>query len=550
MRSFRSVRLAAVLTVMGAALAVGCGSSADSGATAQTGGSSGGGGDGGSRTFVYAVPDVPDSLDAFPFGGDATRWMLVARKSMLIDYDVDRLEGRGCEQLPTNDDVVGQLVDSWRFSGDRRTITLTLKDTGSQYGNKLSADDVKWSVERSFALAPFMPEAMGVNGRFDVRRMVTVVDDKTVDVHLTEPFAFALPLLGNNTMPIFDSREARKHATEDDPWASKWLSTHIADFGPWQLDNFTSGSEIVMRRNPNYTGERGNVDTLVLREVPDASVRTQLLQSGDADYAARLSYDQYTALQTSDGVSVTPCVSLNRDLIVLNQRDPLFRDVRVRQAVSLAIDRDALVESVYGDFAEPARYGFSQYLQMPKSDVEIATDLEQAKQLLREAGHPDGFELNMIYSAVRPGPVVDQLAPVLQSMLGRVGIEVKLRNIAGSADFFEAYNGGNYQSAIYSEGNILSDPTWIGTYFLASDGTNNTFGFKSAEYDRTLAQAAKATSASERDALYARLSTLAVTEVPLVYLTDVKSVWAFSDGVSGLGVRPQGELVPSDLTVK
>ncbi len=550
MRSFRSVRLAAVLTVLGTVL-VGCGGgSGDSDATAGTSGSTASGGKAGKRTFVYAVPDVPASVDAFPFTGDATRWMLVARKSTLIDYDVDKVAGRGCEQVPTNDDVVGTLVDSWKLSRDKKTITLSLKDTGSQYGNKLSAEDVKWSVERSFALAPFMADAMGVNGRFDVKRMISIVDEKTVDVHLKEPFPYAVPLLGNNTMPIFDSREAKKHATKKDPWASKWLATHIADFGPWKLDSFTASSEIVMSQNPHYTGPRGNIDTLVLRKVPEASVRTQLLQSGDADYAARLSYDEYTTLQSSSGVKVTPCASLNRDLLVLNEKDPRFKDVRVRQAVSMAIDRDALVKSVYGGFAAPAKYGFTQFLQMPKSDVEITADVEKAKQLLTEAGYPNGFSLDMIYSAVRPGPVVSQLAPVLQSMLGKVGIKVTLKNVAGSADFFEAYNGGNYQSAIYSEGNILSDPTWIGTYFLASTGTNNTFGFKNEEYDATLAKAREATSTTERDALYAKLSTLAVTQAPVVYLTDDKSIWAFRDGVSGLGVRPQGELVPSDLTVK
>ncbi|HWK26416.1 MAG TPA: ABC transporter substrate-binding protein, partial [Solirubrobacter sp.] len=488
MRARHCVRL--VLVATGLLAVAGCGAADEP----SRGGTS-------SKTFVYAVPDVPDSLDAFPFSGDATRWQLVARKSTLIDYDVAKLPDRGCKQVPTNADVTGQLAESWTVSDDGLTITLKLRDTGSQYGHRLSAEDVKWSVERSLALAPFMPPTLSEIGRFDVKHMVTVVDPRTVAFHLTEPFAFAVPLLGNNTMPIFDSTEARKHATGDDPWASKWLSTHIADFGAWKLESFTPGSEIVLTPNPNSTLPHGNVGRLVLRAVPDAAVRMQLLQSGDAQYAARLSYDQYQQLGDSPNAQVTSCVSTNRDFLVLNLADKRLKDLRVRQAISLAIDRDALIEPVYRGFAEPARFGFTQFLQVPQppADQAIAYDPAKARTLLAQAGYPHGFDLEILYSAVRPGPAVDQLAPVLQAMLGQVGIKVKLRNIAGSADFFAAYNEGNYDAVIYSEGNILSDPTWIGTYFVASYGTNNTFGFKSREWDSTLEQARRAKTQQERD---------------------------------------------------
>lgn len=531
-----------------------CGSSdpAGTGTAASSGGSgSGAGAGGGDGTLVYAVPAVPTILDSFPYGGDATRWLNITLNSQLIDYDTSRLPGDGCEQVASSADVIGNLAESYEIAKDRRSITLRLRDTRSPFGNPLSAQDVKWSFARILALGSFMSNTLGNNGHYDVDDFVTVIDPKTVRINVEEPFSFDVSLLTNNLLMVWDSTEAKRHATKKDPWATKWMATHTADYGPWKLDSFTPDSEIVFVPNPGYTLEHGNVKRLVMRAVPDSSVRLQLLQAGDADIAPRLSYDEYATLETSDTVELKRCVSPNRDFLILNHRDEKLGKPEVRKAISLAIDRAALVESAYHGFGSPARYGLSQFIDFPKppADRELTYDPEQARRLLAEAGYPNGFELTLLYSDLRPGSVVHQSAPVIQAMLEQVGIRVELKNLAGSADFYTNYAEGRYQGVLYSEGSPLSDPTYAASTFLAADGNDNSFGYASDTFDATLEKAKSLPPGAEQGEELRKMSELIVDEMPLVPLVDQGSAVPLADGVTGYKARPQGEYVPSDLSV-
>ncbi|HWK26410.1 MAG TPA: ABC transporter substrate-binding protein [Solirubrobacter sp.] len=540
------VALVLVACVAGVALLAFSGSDESSGGTknAAAGTAKSGG------TLVYAVPAVPEILDSFPYGGDGTRWLNITLNSQLIDYDTSKLQDAGCGKVASSADVRGNLAESYTVSPDRSSITLKLHDTRSAYGNPLTAEDVKWSFARILALGSFMANTLGANGHYDLDDFVNVVDPHTVRINIKQPFSFEVALLTNNLLTVWDSTEARKHATAKDPWATKWMATHTADFGPWQLESFTPGSEIILKRNPNYTLTRGNVDRVVMRAVPDSSVRTQLLTAGDADITARLSYDEYKQLTTVDGVKVQKCVSPNRDYLILNHKEPALSKPDVRRAISLAIDRQALVDSAYQGYGAPARYGLSQFIDFPKpaESGQLQYDPEKAKQLLAAAGYPDGFQLNLLYSAVRPGSVVMQSAPVIQSMLAKVGIKVKLRNVAGGTDFYKSYSEGNYEAVLYSEGSPLSDPTYSASTFLKTGGNDNTFGYSSKQFDKTLADAKALTVGPEQQKLLAQLSQISVDDVSIVFLVDQASVVPMRSSLSGYQARPQGEVVPSDLS--
>ncbi|WP_320669054.1 ABC transporter substrate-binding protein [Patulibacter defluvii] len=494
---------------------------------------------------------MPTILDSFPYGGDATRWLNITLKSQLIDYDT-KLPGDGCDKVASSADVVGSLADSYTVSGDRKVITLKLRDTKSAYGNPLTAKDVKWSFARILALGSFMSNTLGKNGHYDLENFVDVVDDKTIRINVTKPFSFEVALLTNNLLMVWDSTEAKKHATKKDPWSTKWMATHTADFGPWKLQSFTPGSEVVFVPNPGYTGERGNVKRLVMRAVPDASVRTQLLQAGDAQIATRLSYDEYAQLADSGSVTQKKCVVPNRDFLILNHKDPALGKTEVRRAISMAIDRAALVQSAYHGFGSPATLGLSQHLAFPKppADKQLTYDPDAAKKLLAEAGYPNGLELTLLYSDVRPGSVVHQSAPVLQAMLQKVGIKLKLKNVAGSADFYTNYSQGKYQAVLYSEGSPLSDPTYAASTFLATGGNDNSFGYSSKLFDSTLEQAKGLTPGAEQGPQLQKMAEVIVDEMPLVPLVDQVSAAPLAQGVTGYRARPQGEYVPSDLSVK
>src|SRR5690606_20443774 len=116
---------------------------------------------------------------------------------------------------------------------------------------------------------------------------------------------------------IYDSVEAKKHATDEDPWAKEWLASNTANYGPWVAESFDPGNEVVYVPNENYAGERGNIDRLVIRGIPESSTRLQLLQAGEIDFAARLTFDEYSSLSGSSDITVEQCLSPNRDTLMM-----------------------------------------------------------------------------------------------------------------------------------------------------------------------------------------------------------------------------------------
>src|SRR5690606_29600297 len=129
-------------------------------------------------------------------------------------------------------------------------------------------------------------------------------------------------------LAIVDSTEAKKHATPDDPWATAWLRANDAHFGPWNAEpaHFSPGKQVVLTRNTGFTDVDTNIDTFVLRSVPESATRMQLLDRGEVDNARRLTYQQYKELEGRDSVQVIRCNSADRDVLVLNLRDRRFAD--------------------------------------------------------------------------------------------------------------------------------------------------------------------------------------------------------------------------------
>jgi peptide/nickel transport system substrate-binding protein len=503
-------------------------------------------------TLVYALPSLPQALDTFPFAGDGTQFLNFVLRSQLMDWNTSKLRNNGCYQLATNANVTGDLAKSWTVSKNGLSVTVQLRNARSAAGNPLTADDVKWSFERELALGPFMPGLLGSNGQWDINNFVTVLGPHTVRLNIAKPFSFAVAQLTNVLLMVWDKREVLQHATSSDPWGQGWLANHTADFGPWQLVSFTPGSQIIFQRNPYYKLPRGNVTRLVVQAVPDAGSRTQLLKAGSIDITTRLSYGQDQQLTKTSGVKVARCVTGNRDFLMLNEKDSRLANVNVRRAISLAINRTTLAKVAYRGFAYPARFGWSQFLKFPRPPVayRLAYNPTLAKQLLAAAGFPNGFTLNLVYSATRPGAVVQDSAPIIQAMLAQVGIGVKLQEVPSGTDFSTRYSTGNYEAMLYNDGSPLSeDPTYAGFSFLTSHGTNATFGYSSALFDQKMTEAKALKSGPQQQKLFGELAKIAVAEMPIVNLVDVRSVVAMRSNITGYKARPQGEwIVPSDLS--
>jgi len=500
-----------------------------------------------SATFVYAVPSVTTTLDYQPYEGDANRFVDIPLESKLILYDPTKLAGQGCEQLASLTDLKGDLATEWSYSGDRKTITFKLRDAKSEYGNTLTAEDVKWSIERTMALSPIAKFNYFSIADYKKEGAVTVVDDHTVQINVNSPTA--LDVVENLVFfaIIYDSTEAKKHATEADPWAVDWLKTHTANFGPWKIADFQPGQQVTYEPNPNYYGERGNITKFILRAVPDASTRRQLLEAGSVDWAARLSLNDYKSLQNAAGVTVRMCQSPNRDNLVLNLKNDILKNDQVRAAISMAIDRQAIVDGAYLGFGKPAVTGLSSYYSYPTPDATYTYDVEKAKATLAAAGYPNGFELKLLYSPSRPGPMAQQSAILMQSMLGKIGIKVTLEQVASGTEFSDRFLKGHYDAIVWQEPPLIADPYFSAAIYNMSGSFQNSFGFNSPEYDQLVRDVATTAPGPDRDAKMSELAGLGVTAYPVIYLVDDVFLQAHRANIAGYVARPDGEVYASEL---
>jgi peptide/nickel transport system substrate-binding protein len=500
-----------------------------------------------SATFVYAVPSVTTTLDYQPYQGDANRFVDIPLESKLVLYDPTSLAGKGCEQLASVTDLKGDLATEWSYSDDRKTITFKLREAKSEYGNELTSADVKWSLDRTMALSPIAKFNYFTIADYRKTDPVTVVDDRTVQIHVNSPTA--LDVIENLVFfaIIYDSTEAKKHTTADDVWATAWLKDHTANFGPWKIAEFTPGQEVTYAPNANYYGERGNITKFILRSVPDASTRRQLLEAGAVDWAARLSLNDYKSLEASAGVTVRECQSPNRDNLVLNLKNKILANPQVREAISLALDREAIVKGAYLGFGQPAKSGLSAYYTYPAPAATYTFDVDKAKQVLAEAGYKDGFDLKLLYSPTRPGPMAEQSAILMRSMLAKIGIKVTLEQVASGTDFSDRFLKGQYDAIVWQEPPLIADPYFSAAIYNLSGSFQNSFGFNDPAYDQLVREVATTPPGDARNQKMSELASLGVTDYPVIYLVDDVFLQAHRSNIAGYVARPDGEVYPSEL---
>lgn len=484
-------------------------------------------------TFVYAVTQVPTSLDPSVREGDASSFFNLERGGQLVLFDRDYVEDT-CTAPPTAENLMGEMVESWDYSDDRTVVTFTLRDdAASPRGNVITAEDVAWSFDRHIALNP-VANFLFFTASSYAEDPIEVIDDRTFTLSVEEAGSVDVAVLTLSAATMLDRDYVLGNAGSDDEWGEEFLAANDGGFGPWTWTeaDFTPGEEVILRANPNYWGPRGNIDTLVLRAIPDASVRAQLLAAGEVDYAVLLSFDQYQQLEESGSGQVVNCGSSRRDALVPNVRDERFADERVRAAISLALDRDVLAQVAYLGYSNPAVAGLTAAYGFDINDT-YQNELDRARELLEEAGYPDGFEFTLTYSPARPGPQAEQLAVLIQSQLAAVGLRAELQLIPGSVEFVDAFNEGNYQMILWAENPAVPDPSYSLGLHTTTEAFNNSSGYSNPEID-ALAEALRRTAPGEqRDAAMTEVSDLVIADNPLIYLIDRTWVHAFANDVSG-----------------
>ena len=326
-----------------------------------------------------------------------------------------------------------ELADDMKI-GDM-SVTFTLKNNAVfQDGTPVTAKDVKWSLDRAVTVGGFPTFQMGA-GSLTKPEQFVVIDDRTIRVDFLKKDRLTIPDLAVIVPCVLNSELVKKHASDKDPWGLEYTKQNTAGSGAYRVVSWTPGVEVVYERNDKWVGgPRPKIRRVVWRIVPSSGNRRALLERGDADISYDLPNKDFAELKSAGKLNIVSTPYSNGiQYIGMNVKTPPFDNLKVRQAVAYAIPYQKILEAVLFGLAKPM-YGAPADAQTQVAwpqPHKFATDIAKAKQLLAEAGYPNGFETTLSFDlgfAVANEP----LCVLTQESLAQIGIKTTINKVPGA----------------------------------------------------------------------------------------------------------------------
>lgn len=315
------------------------------------------------------------------------------------------------------------LATEWTVADDGLSWTFTLREGVTFHdGTPFNADAVKYSLDRTMKLN------LGAAYLLGQIKDIKVVDDFTVKFLLSSPAPLDRIMSADYAAWMFSPSTKGK----DLAW---WDKGNEAGTGPYMLESYTADQEIVFKANPDWWGgwNDNQFKNVVVQLVGDAGTQRQLLESGEVDTINLVARDQVDALKANPDLTVYVGPSLNSYLMFFNtQKKPLDNE-KVRQALSYAVPYADLITVGAGGFGTQSR-GPVPIDLWPNTSGEVGqytTDYDKAKQLLAEAGFPDGFSLDLTYTSENSNEAA--FVPLIKEGFAKVGVTVNIQALLNDA---------------------------------------------------------------------------------------------------------------------
>src|SRR3954468_11383337 len=385
-----------------------------------------------SETLLIVSEGGPNNLDIHGIGtnvpGYEVSWNCYDR---LISHEMK--SGPGGVPYYDRDKFKGELAEDMKI--DDMSVTFKLKKNAKFHdGAPVTAKDVKWSLDRAVSVGGFPTFQMSA-GSLTKPEQFVVVDDNTVRVDFAKKDRLTIPDLAVIVPCVMNSGLVKKHATEKDPWGLDYTKQNIAGSGAYRVVNWTAGTEVVMERNDKWVGgPLPKVRRVVWRMVPSSGNRRALLERGDADVSYDLPNKDFVELKDAGKLTIVSTPYSNGIIYLgMNVTKPPFDNLKVRQAVAYALPYQKIMDAVLFGLSKPL-FGAAA-----KKPTEVAwpqptkfnTDIAKAKQLMAEAGYPDGFETTLSFDLGFAG-FNEPLCVLTQESLAQIGIKVTINKIPGA----------------------------------------------------------------------------------------------------------------------
>ena len=484
-------------------------------------------------TLVIASTQTPRHLNGAVQSGTATAVPSTQIFASLLRYD------NGWEPQP-------YLAKSWETSADGLTVTFKLVDNATFHdGKPVTSEDVAFSIMTIKENHPFQ-------SMFAPVEAVETPDAHTAVFKLSKPHPALMLALSPALAPILpkhvygDGQDPKSHPANSAPVGS----------GPFILTEFTPGEAVVMKKNPNFFLEgRPKLDEIIVRIVKDPSALLIAMENGDADlYPFMAGSQEIRRLEKVDGLTITAegyagVGPIN--WLAFNTQSDKLKDVRVRQAIAYAVDRDFITKALHRGVSQVQRGPIIE--SSPFFDASIApynVDLDKAKALMAEAGFADGMSLTIDYI---PGPKEQQqsVAEYMKSQLKKIGIELEVRAAPDFPTWAGRVGGHDFElsmDVVFNWGDpvIGVHRTYLCDNIRKGVIWSNTQQYCNPKVDELLNAAAVELDQAKRAALYGEFQQIIGQDVPIYFINALPYHTAYKSGLKDVPTGIWGTMHPMD----
>ncbi|WP_299905873.1 ABC transporter substrate-binding protein [uncultured Paracoccus sp.] len=476
------------------------------------------------QTLRIGLESDPDALDPDKSRTFVGRIVFTALCDKLLDVTPEL-------------ELTGQLATDWTVSEDGLTIDMTLREGVTFHdGTPFDGEAVKANIERSQTL----PDSVRQSEVSSITS-VEVVDPTHIKLHLSAPDAPLLAQLADRSGMMLSPA-----SFEGDVAANPVCS------GPFKFKSRVAQDRIELEKYDGYwNAEAIELDGVSYLPIPDSTVRLANLQSGDLDLINRLAATDVPAVEGNPNFAFAKATGLGYQGITFNTQNgamadnPFGKEAKLREALSLAIDREAINQVVFAGLNAAASQSVSAV--SPYFDPAFpvpARDVEKAKALLAEAGLEGGATLEMQFPN---RPENQQVVQMIQAMAAEAGITIKL-TAKEFASMLSDQAAGNFQSSqVGWSGRIDPDGNIYG--FVTTDGGFNDGKYSNPEVDRLLAEARATSDEAKRKELYHQANVILMTDLPLFYLYNEAWLYGLSNKVQGFTAMSDGMIRLENVTL-
>ncbi len=468
---------------------------------------------------VSAAPDAPveykDTITLATYKDPATLDPMESNKPDIIYVALNIFDPLVIKDSLTGE-VTPMLAESYEYLDDTTIRFHLRKGVKFHDGGDFTAEDVLFSYTRAKA----NPISYSTFAPFDLDNS-KIVDDYTFDLKMYEPYAPVFTTLSGGRSGI-----ASKAAVErlgDAEYARNPVGT-----GPYKFVSWETGTQITLERNDEYWGEKGQTKNLVFKVIPEASSRVIALETGEADLAYSINGSDVNRVNDIEGFHAEVTPSFRYTLLTFSMQDEVLSNKDLRYALSYAIDRESLVDAIYGDTASVATgympanvFGWNAMGPMPY-------DPDKAKEYLAKAGYADGVTIDFLIDG---SDEFKSVAEIIQNMWASIGVTTNIVTNASVSAYLS--EGNNIQVAIRSG----SANEAFGCFIIYDSSFGDRLQANNDWLDQKLADATATIDPDSRLAAYGEIEDWLYEERYSVPIAYTAGIYGSSDKMEGFSLN-------------